>query len=79
MTAGGLQGPPSCSCRNSLPLAFAAVGLIILLLRPEDRNVWLLACFFAGIIAASGFPSDFQTVPEPLRPWMEAYKGFFWR
>jgi hypothetical protein len=63
--------------RNSLPLAFAAVGLVILLLRPQDRNVWLLACFFAGVISASGFPGDYQTVPAPLRPWVELYNGIF--
>ena len=63
--------------RVSLPLAFAAVGLIILLWRPDDRNVWLLACFFAGIVAASGFPDSYQTAPAPLRPWLEAYNGFF--
>jgi sigma-B regulation protein RsbU (phosphoserine phosphatase) len=58
-------------------LAFAAVGLTILLLRPEDRNVWLLACFFAGVIASVGNPVGFQTAPAPLRPWMELYSGIF--
>jgi sigma-B regulation protein RsbU (phosphoserine phosphatase) len=62
---------------NSFPLAFAAVGLVILLWRPGDRNVWLLACFFAGIIAAPSFPNSYQTAPAPLRPWLEAYNGFF--
>ena len=63
--------------RNSLPLAFAAVGLIILLLWPQNRNVWLLACFFAGVISSVGFPGDFRTVPAPLRPWVELYGGIF--
>jgi sigma-B regulation protein RsbU (phosphoserine phosphatase) len=62
---------------NSFPLAFAAVGLVILFWRREDRNVWLLACFFAGIIAAASFPNNYQTAPAPLRPWLEAYNGFF--
>jgi sigma-B regulation protein RsbU (phosphoserine phosphatase) len=62
---------------NSFPLAFAAVGLVILFWRPGDRNVWLLACFFAGIIAAPSFPNGYQTAPAPLRPWLEAYNGFF--
>jgi len=74
---GSLREAAGRLSRNSLPLAFAAVGLVILLWRPQDRNVWLLACFFAGIIAASGFPSGFQTAPAPLRPWLEAYNGFF--
>ena len=64
--------------QNFFPLAFAAVGLLILLLRPEDRNVWLLACFFAGIIAATGFPADFQSVPARLRFWVEVYRGLFY-
>ena len=76
-TAGSLQEAADRLLRTSLLLAFAAVGLVILLLRPEDRNVWLLACFFAGIISAPGFPDDFQTVPAALRPWVEAYKGIF--
>ena len=76
-TAGSLQGIADRLLRKSLPLAFAAVGLVILLLRPQDRNVWLLACFFAGIISSASFPSDFKTVPAPLRPWMEIYSGIF--
>ena len=69
---------PLAGCwRTRCPLAFAAVGLVILLLRPQDRNVWLLACFFAGLISAFGFPGDYQTVPAPLRPWMELYGGIF--
>ena len=76
-TPGTLQGAVRQFLRNSLPLAFAAVGLIILLLRPQDRNVWLLACFFAGIIASVGFPADFRTVPATLRPWVELYSGIF--
>jgi len=78
VTPGSLQDAAGALVQSSLPLAFAAVGLIILLLRPEDRNVWLLASFFAGIIAVSGFPNDFDTVPQTLRAWMEVYKGIFW-
>jgi sigma-B regulation protein RsbU (phosphoserine phosphatase) len=74
---GTLRGAASRLLRNSLPVAFAAVGLVILFWRPQDRNVWLLACFFAGIIAASGFPNSYQTAPAPLRPWLEAYNGLF--
>lgn len=62
---------------NSLPLVCAAVGLVILLLRPQDRNVWLLACFFASLTSAFGFRGDYQTVPAPLRPWVELYGGIF--
>ena len=76
-TPGGPRETAGQLLRSSLPLAFAAVGLVILLLRPVDRNVWLLACFFAGVISAPGFPYDFQTVPAPLRPWLEVYQGTF--
>ena len=76
-TPGDLRGTAGRLLRNSLPLAFAAVGLVILLLRPQDRNVWLLACFFAGIISSVGLPGDFRTAPALLRPWFEAYNGIF--
>jgi sigma-B regulation protein RsbU (phosphoserine phosphatase) len=76
-TTGSLQEAARRLLRNSLLLAFAAVGLIILLLRPQDRNVWVLACFFAGIIASVGFPGDYRAVPAPLRPWIEVYNGIF--
>ena len=74
---GSLPAAAGRLLENSLPLAFAAVGLVILLLRPQDRNVWLLACFFASVISAFGFRGDFQTVPALLRPWVELYGGIF--
>ncbi len=74
---GSLPDAAGRLLENSGPLAFAAVGLVILLLRPQDRNVWLLACFFAGAISAFGFRGDYQTVPAALRPWVELYGGLF--
>jgi sigma-B regulation protein RsbU (phosphoserine phosphatase) len=74
---GGLREAASRLLRNTLPLAFAAVGLVILFWHREDRNVWLLVCFFAGVIAAAGFPNSFQTAPAALRPWLEAYHALF--
>ncbi len=76
-TPGSPREAVSLILRDSVPLAFAVVGLIILLLRPQDRNVWLLACFYAGIISATGFPADYQTVPAPVRLGVEAYNGVF--
>jgi len=35
------------------PLPFVVVGLAVLLLRPDDRNVWLLALVFAGFVAGA--------------------------
>jgi sigma-B regulation protein RsbU (phosphoserine phosphatase) len=74
---GGLQAAADRLLRTSTLLAFAAVGLVILLLRPQDRNVWLLACFFAGLVSAVGFPGDYKAAPLPLRPWVELYSGVF--
>jgi len=37
---------------NSYPLPFLIVGLLVLFLRLDDRNAWLLAMMFAGFKAA---------------------------
>ena len=74
---GTLRGAAGRFFQNSFPLAFATVGLVILFWRPQDRNVWLLAFFFAGIAAAPGFPDSYQTAPAPLQPWLEGYNGLF--
>jgi sigma-B regulation protein RsbU (phosphoserine phosphatase) len=63
--------------RDSLPVAFVVVGFLLLFLRLQDRNLWLLAIFFAGIIALSAFPNDFDVVPTFLRPGAVVYKGVF--
>ncbi|MGA7414162.1 MAG: SpoIIE family protein phosphatase [Bryobacteraceae bacterium] len=74
---GSLREAVGLILRDSVPLVFSLVGLIILLLRPQDRNVWLLACFFAGIISAAGFPVDYQTAPAQVRLGLEVYNGVF--
>ncbi|MGA9627686.1 MAG: SpoIIE family protein phosphatase [Bryobacteraceae bacterium] len=76
-TPGSLPDAVGRLLENSLPPICAAVGLVILLLRPQDRNVWLLACFFASFVSAFGFRGDYQTVPAPLRLWVELYGGIF--
>src|SRR5271167_4494756 len=35
------------------PVPFLIVGMLVLFLRLEDRNAWLLAILFAGFIAAA--------------------------
>ena len=35
------------------PVPFVVVGLAVLLLRPDDRNAWLLALVFAGFVAGA--------------------------
>jgi len=61
--------------RNFYPLVFVLVGFVPLFLRPDDLNLWLLALFFAGLIASPAFPNDFNTVPAFLRPGVIAYRG----
>jgi sigma-B regulation protein RsbU (phosphoserine phosphatase) len=56
---------------NLFPLLFLAVGLPVLFLRLEDRNAWLLALLFAGIIA--GAPLDEALVPALVRGFVIAY------
>ena len=53
------------------PLLFLVVGLPVLFLRLRDRNAWLLAVLFAGIIA--GAPYDQALVPAGLRGFVVAY------
>ena len=38
---------------NYYPVPFVLVGLLVLFLRIDDRNAWLLALMFAGFVAAA--------------------------
>jgi sigma-B regulation protein RsbU (phosphoserine phosphatase) len=38
--------------RSSYPLPFVLVGVTVLLLRPRDRNAWLLALLFGSLVSA---------------------------
>ena len=53
------------------PLLFLVVGLPVLFLRLEDRNAWLLALLFGGLIA--GAPFDQALVPALLRGFAISY------
>ena len=75
--SGGSSSSYEQEFRNAFPLAFVVVGLVLLFLRLEDRNLWLLAVFFAGIIASPGFPNDFDVMPASLQPLAAAYQGLF--
>jgi sigma-B regulation protein RsbU (phosphoserine phosphatase) len=59
------------------PLAFLTVGLIVLLLRSDDPNAWLLALMFAGFIAIPNFANSFLSVPSSLRPFAITYRAIF--
>jgi sigma-B regulation protein RsbU (phosphoserine phosphatase) len=55
------------------PVPFVVVGLSVLLLRPDDRNAWLLALVFAGFVA--GAPLEYVAhLPLLLRRFCLAYQ-----
>ena len=49
------------------PLLFLVVGLAVLFLRVEDRNAWLLAMVFAGLIAQPAPPWALRFAPPAIR------------
>src|SRR5271165_1726701 len=55
------------------PLPFLVVGLLVLFLRLEDRNAWLLALLFAGFIAAAPVPFLEGVLSPSLRRFMLSY------
>jgi sigma-B regulation protein RsbU (phosphoserine phosphatase) len=63
--------------KNVFPLLFLIVGMVVLFLRPEDRNAWLLALLFAGIISASDVPGAVVAAPLKLQPFLKAYRTIF--
>lgn len=62
---------------NAFPLWFVLVSFPVLFLRLQDRNAWLLALLFAGMIAGAPlFPFEF-IIPQGLRGFALAYKLIF--
>lgn len=55
------------------PLPFLVVGLLVLFLRLEDRNAWLLALLFASFIAAAPVVQLEGVFSPPLRRFMLSY------
>jgi sigma-B regulation protein RsbU (phosphoserine phosphatase) len=55
------------------PLPFLIVGLLVLFLRVEDRNAWLLAIMFAGFITAAPVAFLEGVLSPPLRRFMLSY------
>lgn len=49
------------------PLGFLVVGVTVLLLRPDDRNAWLLALLFGGFLADAPFSKATFPVPARIR------------
>jgi len=58
---------------NYYPLPFLIVGLLVLFLRVEDKNAWLLAIMFAGFIAAAPVAFLEGVLSPPLRHFMLSY------
>ena len=57
------------------PLLFLVVGLAVLFLRFEDRNAWLLAMVFAGLIAQPAVPWALAFAPAVLRDVCYTYSA----
>jgi sigma-B regulation protein RsbU (phosphoserine phosphatase) len=55
------------------PVPFVVVGLSVLLLRPDERNAWLMALVFAGFVAGAQIPQLAQ-LPSPLRKFCLGYQ-----
>ena len=61
--------------RNSYPVPFVVVGLVVLFLRLEDRRVWHLALLLASFTPGpGGIPDYFAAVPAGLRPFSMVYQ-----
>ena len=61
--------------RNSYPVPFVVLGLVVLFLRFEDRRVWHLALLFASFTPGpGGIPDHFAAIPPALRPFAMAYQ-----
>jgi len=58
---------------NYYPVPFLVVGLLVLFLRLEDRNAWLLALMFASFIAAAPLAFLEGTLSPCLRRFMLSY------
>jgi sigma-B regulation protein RsbU (phosphoserine phosphatase) len=80
VVGGGKRVPPRTVRPEDLlgspidfyPLGFLVVGVTVLLLRPDDRNAWLLALLFGGFLAdAPFFEGNF---PPTLRGFAVFYK-----
>jgi phosphoserine phosphatase RsbU/P len=59
---------------NSYPILFLVVGMVVLFLRIEDRNAWLLALVFATFIAAYSIPDPVAVAPHSIRVFLYTYR-----
>jgi sigma-B regulation protein RsbU (phosphoserine phosphatase) len=59
---------------NYYPLVFSVVGLVVLALRLDDRNAWLLSLLFGGFIAGVPVLHLEGLIPPAVRGLAVAYK-----
>jgi serine phosphatase RsbU (regulator of sigma subunit) len=62
--------------RNSFPVPFVIVGLIVLFLRIEDPIVWVLAFLFGSFVATPSFSNKLSMAPAFL-PFAASYQSVF--
>lgn len=62
---------------GSYPLPFLVVGIVVLLLRLEERNAWLLAFLCASFISVSDIPPSAVMMSPGLHTFMMAYRAIF--
>lgn len=74
--AAGWTGGIADLLRNSYPVPFAILSVVVLFLRLEDRRVWHLALLFASFIPGPG-GVEFGAVPAALCPFAVAYQVVF--
>jgi len=62
---------------SSFPVLFVLVGFPVLFLRIDDRNAWMLAICFAGMVASAPIVQQTGLMPKALRGFMLAYMILF--
>ena len=58
---------------NSFPVLFVLVGISVLFLRIDDRNAWLVAVCFAGLVASAPMLQMVGIITPKLRGFAVAY------
>ncbi len=72
MSEGNLESLAN-EVRNSYPVPFIVVGLIVLFLHLEDPFVWLLALLFGSLAATPGLSNNLSIAPSFL-PFATGYQ-----
>src|SRR5207249_1173348 len=62
---------------GAFPVVFLVVGFLVLFLRLQDRNAWLLALLFASFIAVAPLLEVEGVIPRSLRGFTAGYKIIF--